>query len=187
MRRLDLHPRRKLRNPERHLRALARWPEKIITQLPAPEQCAGERFWNFKVPVYSKLVDPPHATPQTQRACITAILAAAEAIECSPRRPANCRVACLVSTPSLFQSEVTLFFDDDYFQTFLPREEGKRTYFEGGWVEDEPADAEALEDLAVAPPDGMTFHGGMLLRQHDPAWGPKPVEQTTWVWAFDYR
>ncbi len=95
------------------------------------------------------------------------------------------RVACLISTPSLFQSEVTLFFDDDYFRTFLPREEGNRTYFEGGWVEDESADVGALGDLAVAPPEGMTFHGGMLLRQYDPAWGSKPVEQTTWVWSFD--
>lgn len=187
MRRLDLYPRRKLRNPERHLRALARWPSRIVEHLPSPEQCAGERFWNFKVPVYSKLVDPPHATAVTQRACIATILAAAEAVERSESRPANCRVACLVSTPSLFQSEVTLFFDDDYFRTFLPREEGKRTYFEGGWVEDEPVDSGALGDLAMDPPDGMTFHGGVLVRQYDPAWGPRPAEQTTWVWAFDYR
>jgi Protein of unknown function (DUF3916) len=187
MRRLDLHPHRKLRNPGRHLRAFARWPERIVQQLPTPDQCAGQRFRNFKVPVHAKLVDPLHATPEMQRACLSVILAAAQAIERSPLRPANCRVACLVSTPSLFQSEVTLFFDDTYFQTFLPREEGKRTYFEGGWVEDEPADVEALGELAVAAPDGMTFHGGMLLRQYDPDWGPKPVEQITWVWSYPPR
>jgi hypothetical protein len=33
---------------------------------------------------------------------------------------ANCRVACLVTTPFLFQSEVTLFFDEAYFSGFLP-------------------------------------------------------------------
>jgi hypothetical protein len=187
MRRLDLHPLRKLRNPDRHLRALARWPERLVAQLPTAGQCAGERFWNFRVPVYSKLVDPPHAILQTQRACLAAILAAAEAVEKSERRPPDCRIACLVSTPSMFQSEVTLFFDEDYFQTFLPREEGKRTYFEGGWVEDEPVEADALGDLAVTAPEGMTFHGGVLLRQYDPAWGSKPVEQMTWVWAFERR
>ena len=187
MRRLDLHPSKKLRNPGRHLRALLRWPQRIVPQLPTDEQCADTRFWNFKVPVFSKLVDPPHATPETQRACIATLLATAEAIERSDRRPSSCRVACLVSTPSLFQSEVTLFFDDDYFRTFLPREEGSRTYFEGGWVEDEPAEADALGDLAVPAPEGMTFHGGVLVRQYDPAWGRKPAEQTTWVWSFARR
>jgi hypothetical protein len=40
----------------------------------------------------------------------------------------------------------------------------------------------------VAAPDGMTFHGGMLLRQYDPVgWGPKPVAQTTWVWSYPLR
>lgn len=187
MRRLDLHPDKKLRNPGRHLRALARWPDQIVGQLPPPEAIAGQRFWNFKVPVFSKLVDPPHATLEAQRACIAAVFAAAAAIEHASRRPPGCRVACLVSTPSLFQSEVTLFFDDGYFQTFLPREEGKRSYFEGGWVEDEPADPDTLTAFALKPPAGMTFHGGVLLRQYDPAWGPEPAEQTTWVWAFERR
>ena len=81
MRRLDLRPLKKLRNPGRHLRALARWPERIVAQLPTAGQSASERFWNFKIPVFSKLVDPPHATLQTQRACLAAILAASEAVE----------------------------------------------------------------------------------------------------------
>ncbi len=187
MRKLDIHPDKKLRNPGRHLRALSRWPEQIVQQLPSPEQCEGARYWNFKIPVYSKLVDPEHATLATRRACLAVILAAAEAVERSPHRPADCRVACLVSTPSLFQSEVTLFFDDAYFETFLPREEGKRTYFDGGWVEDEPADIADLGDLAMPAPEGMELRGGVLLRQYDPAWGPKPVEQTTWVWAYGRR
>jgi len=187
MRRLDLHPRRKLRNPGRHLRALARWPERIVEQLPTQAAVDGERFWNFKVPVFSKLVEPPHATPETQRACIAAIFAAAEAVERSVRRPQGCRVACLVSTPSLFNSEVTLFFDDGYFRTFLPEEDPKRHVFEGGWVEAETADEREMSALAPAAPEGLAFFGGLLLRQYDPVWGPEPVEGTTWVWAFDFR
>ena len=66
MRRLDLYPKKKLRNPARHLRELARWPERIIDQLPDPAQLAGQRYWNFKVPVFAKLVEPPHATQEAQ-------------------------------------------------------------------------------------------------------------------------
>src|SRR5262245_61983991 len=135
MRRLDLHPRKKLRNPQRHLRQLARWPERIVDQLPDPALLAGQRYWNFKVPVFAKLVEPPHATPETQRACIAALFAAAEAIERSARRPPNSRIACLITIPFLFESEVTLFFDEGYFRSFLPVESKKRTEFEGGWIE----------------------------------------------------
>ncbi len=187
MRRLDLRPARKLRNPQRHLRQLALWPQRIVEGLPMPDQLAGERFWNFKVPVFSKLVDPPHATIEARRACIAAIFAAAEAIERSERRPGNCRVACLVSTPSLFQSEVTLFFDEDYFHTFLPPEEASRHVFDGGWVEAEPAAEDEIRALAPDAPEGLAFRGGVLMRQYDPVWGPEPVEGSTWVWAYPRR
>lgn len=191
-RRLDLHPDKKLRNPGRHLRQLARWPERIVGELAAlgerdPKAHLGGRFVNFKVPVFQKLVEPPHATAETQRACMAAILDAARAIEMSDKRPADCRVACLISTPTLFNSEVTIFFDEDYFRTFLPREEGKRNYFDGGWIEDELVEADALGDLRVEAPVGMEFFGGTLLRQYDPSWGPRPVEQVTWVWAYPRR
>jgi len=186
MRRLDLHPQRKLRNPGRHLRALARWPERIVAQLPSPARCAGERFWNFKIPVYAKLVEPPHATLETQRACIATILAAAEAVERSERRPPACRVACLVSTPSLFQSEVTLFFDDDYFRTFLPPEERSRSLYDDGWIEAEPDENVAISAIVPPAPAGLHFFGGTLMRQYETGW-PGPVKQTTWLWAFQFR
>ena len=186
MRRLDIRPRKKLRNPARHLRSLARWPDQIVKQLPAGADLAGERFWNFKVPVFAKIVEPPHATPEAQRACITAIFAAAEAIERSDRRPKGCRVACLVTTPFLFESEVTLFFDDDYFRTFLPVSEKSRTAYEGGWVEAEPADAGAIAGIMPKTPEGLAFHGGNILREYDPAWG-RDSERFNWIWAFERR
>lgn len=187
MRRLDLRPAKKLRNAQRHLRQLAQWPERIVAELPSPELSAGERFWNFKVPVYSKLVDPPHATDATKRACISAIFAAADAIEHARGRPADCRVACLVSSPSLFQSEVTLFWDEDYFRTFLPPEDASRHVFDGGWVEAEPAEDDEIVALAPSAPAGLERLGGVLMRQYDPVWGPEPVSATTWVWAYPRR
>lgn len=155
--------------------------------LPEAEDYVRERFLNFKVPVFSKLVEPPHATVETQLACIAAIFAAARAIEVSVKRPKNCRVACLVSTPSLFNSEVTLFFDEMYFSTFLPQEEGKRNYFDGGWIESEPAEIDVVREIVPETPEGLAFCGGTLLRQYDPTWGPKPVEQFTWVWSYPRR
>jgi hypothetical protein len=187
MRRLDLRPDRKLRNPARHLRQLARWPERIVHQLPTSAELAGGRYWNFKVPVFSKVVEGRHATPEAQRACIAAMFAAAAAIERSPSRPSGCRVACLVTTPLLFESEVTLFEDEDYFRSFLPRPATSRTEFGGGWIEASPADPAEIAAIRPPEPEGLAFMGGTRLVQHDPEWQATPVSRCNWVWAYPRR
>lgn len=192
VRRTDLHPDRKLRDPQREMELLAQWPEQIVGTMLAlgerkPEAHFGGRYWNFKIPVNQKLVEPPYATAETQRLCIAQIFAAAQAIETSDKRPVDCRVACLISSPSLFMSEVTVFFDEAYFSTFLPQEDGKRNYFDDGWVESEPAEIDVIREMLPPAPEGLEFCGGTLMRQYDPTWGPKPVEQFSWVWAFPRR
>lgn len=186
MRRLDLRPQKRLRNPARHLRALARWPARIVDQLPTADVLAGERFWNFKLPVFSKLVEPPHATAETQRACLAAIFASAGALEHSPRRPRDCRIACLVTTPSLFQSEVTLFFDEAYFSGFLPVSDRARTDYDGGWIEASPADGATIADIVPPAPAGLDFLGGTALHEVDHAW-ERDVDYVNWVWAYPRR
>jgi hypothetical protein len=185
MRRLDLHPDRKLRNPARHLRALARWPERIVAQIPSAEDLGDSRFWNYKIPVYSKVVEGRHATPEAQRAAIAALFAAAEAIERAPAKPPNTRIACLITTPFLFESEVTLFADEDYFRSFLPIPGAKRTPFDGGWIESSPADPSTLSAILPPAPPGLIFRGGTNLLQHDEAWERSPIVCTNWVWAFE--
>jgi hypothetical protein len=184
MRRLDFHPQRKLRNPGRHLRALARWPQEIAAQIPDAAVLDGERFWHWKIQVFSKLVDPPHAMPDTQRAALAALFAAAATVEASPRRPPGSRVAVMANTPRLFDSEVTLFLDDDYFRTFLPPAGKSRTPMMEGWVEAEPADPALIADILPPAPEGLAFHGGTVIREFDPEWRPEPLERINWVWAF---
>jgi hypothetical protein len=187
MRRLDLHPLKKLRNPQRHIRSLARWPAQIELALPETAELAARRYWAFKIPVFSKVIEPPHATPETQRACFAVLFAAAEAVERSPLRPAECRVAILATTPFLFQSEVTLFRDETYFRSFLPPGAAARTEIESGWIEAAPADPAALEGLAPAAPEGLEFMGGTRLTEFDPEWGEAPVARVNWVWAYPRR
>jgi hypothetical protein len=187
VRRLDVRPQKKLRNPARHLRQLALWTERIVTQLPSSADLAGDRYWNFKVPVFAKVIEPPHATLETQRACLAAIFAAAQAIERSADRPANCRVACLVTTPFMFESEVTLFSDEDYFRSFLPVAKTSRTDYEGGWVEASPVDPAEIEGLRPPEPAGLEFLGGTRLREGREESPGEVFDRINWVWAFPRR
>jgi hypothetical protein len=189
VRRLDLNPQKKLRNPQRHLRSLARWPAEIELALPETKQLEGQRYWAFKAPVFSKVVEPPHATEETQRTLFAALFAAAATIEHSALRPAGCRVAVLATTPFMFQSEVTLFPDEDYFGSFTPPKKPGRTEMAGGaWIAAERAEIGEVAHLLPEPPAGFTFHGGTRLTQFDPEWGDEqPVERVNWVWAYDRR
>ena len=101
------------------------------------------------------------------------------------QRPKGCRVACLVTTPFLFQSEVTLFFDEDYFRTFLPVSEAKRTEFDGGLGRGTsrrmPPRSRCSRRLRQG---GWTFYGGTMLREYNELTGAA-VERVNWVWAFN--
>lgn len=186
-----MRPAKKLRNPDRHLRGLARWRDWIAETLPEAWQVEGERFWNFKVPVFSKVCDPPHATDEMQRSCLASILAAAAALEASERTPRPCRVACLVQTPAMFGSEVTLFYDDDYYSSFLPQTSANSTQYDGGWVSAEPADPAVIAAIRAPEPEGMVFRGGTRIEQFEADWdengGGRQWTSYTWVWSFERR
>ncbi|WP_063046890.1 DUF3916 domain-containing protein [Nocardia pseudovaccinii] len=187
MRRLDLQPTKKLRNPRRHLRQLARWPERIVEQIPDSSSLVDERYWNFKLPAAEKLVEPPYATNAIRKACLVALFEAAEAVEHSARRPENSRVACLVTTPFLFSSEVTIFLSEDYFHSFLPVPDVQRTDYRDGWVEASPADASLLNPIRPPEPNGLEFFGGTRLLQFDEEGSHHLIDSINWVWAFPRR
>ncbi|MFX0580621.1 DUF3916 domain-containing protein [Nocardia nepalensis] len=184
MRRLDLQPKKKLRNPGRHLRQLARWPERIVEQIPDASRLVDQRYWNFKLPVIAKLVEPPYATNAIRTACLAAVFAAAEAVERSARRPENSRVACLVTTPFLFNSEVTIFLSEDYFHGFLPVADVGRTTYQGGWVETSPADASLLDPIRPPEPNGLEFLGGTRFLEFDEDLPDHLFDSINWIWAF---
>jgi len=93
----------------------------------------------------------------------------------------------LLRTPFLFGSDVTLFFDEDYFRTFLPAASAsaRRSLHDGGWVEAGPADAAAIQSIAPPLPDGLGLEGGVWLREFEEGRGVS--ERMTWVWAFRFR
>ena len=89
MRRLDLRPLRKLRNPGSNLRSLALWAERIVGNLLMQAPFEGERLWRFRVPVFARLDEPLHATVETQRACMLRSLRRRAGSPPKPRREAS--------------------------------------------------------------------------------------------------
>jgi hypothetical protein len=109
----------KTRGKRRRLRALDRWAEELgSAAIPErPERCD---FWNNKLPVQGTLVRPPTTTRDLRRRAIAAMLRAATLMSRSVDTQATeyRRVACLITSPDLFHSEVTVFYARDYYRRF---------------------------------------------------------------------
>ncbi len=118
MRRLSIHrPLQKVRNPARHLRSLACWADSFVDDYPEREA----KYINFKLATLDRLVEGPTAKLEWQRVAVAQLIKAA--LHLVAARPANEQgrswVAMLLGYPSLWSSEVTVFFERDYLNRFI--------------------------------------------------------------------
>jgi hypothetical protein len=107
----------KVRGVERRLRALDRWVEDFADIEPYHE---GRRYFNYRIPVLDRLVSPPTTTKEIQKRATTSLLKAATHLQKSSLRKAlpYYRVAVLLVLPRMFYSEVTVFYSEDYYNSF---------------------------------------------------------------------
>lgn len=108
----------KVRGVPRRLAALHHWAQAFADYQPAPKP--EQQFQHWKIPVLDRLVDPPTSQHKIQKQAIQSLLLAADhlAKNASSSGLPYCRAAVLLTLPYLHQSEVTLFFDKDYYQGF---------------------------------------------------------------------
>jgi hypothetical protein len=121
MRRFDLHPLKKLRNPRRHLRSLRKWGDGFAGFDGTAYKDFTDRFDHWRIPIHAKLIGDKHTTPEIQAEVIQCLVDAAANLHAA--LPPTCRhmpAATLISYPFLFNSEVTLFVDPDYFSRSNP-------------------------------------------------------------------
>lgn len=119
MRRLSItRPYAKVRGVERRLKALDRWANSLREAMPAHKD---ERFWNYKIPVLDRLVCPPTTNMDIQGRALEAMIKAAVNLSqnSSAKELPYYRVAVLLVLPNMFHSEVTVFYDSDYYHSFL--------------------------------------------------------------------
>jgi hypothetical protein len=106
-----------------------------------------QRYWNWKIPVIDSLVQGPQARVEVQALCVQQLLEAARHLaEAADHSHGYYRVACLLVWPWLHQSEVTVFYDRDYYLSFLGQHNAL-------------APLRLSDTLALALPDGFIEHG----------------------------
>jgi len=122
MRRLSFNrPNEKVRNPERHLRSLRKWAKGFEVFYP---ERTGNRYQNFKLWTLDRLIEGSQSKPEWKQEAIAQLLVAAENLKNSQPEDEKDKswVAVLLCYPNLWSSEVTVFFDKEYLNSFIPAE-----------------------------------------------------------------
>ena len=121
MRRISVkRPKAKVRGVERRMRALDKWADSFDGYFPS--EYSQERYWNWKLPVLDRLVEPPTTSDEIQSRCAQAILRAAKnLLEARPKEYDQAVVSALITYPDMFSSEICIFFDREYFDSFFDR------------------------------------------------------------------
>lgn len=108
-----------LRGVPRRLRALEHWASSFRDEY-YPRSERMERYTHWKIPVHEALVEGTRARIEVQAFCIQQLLEAASHLSrAADRSQGYYRVACLLTWPWVHQSEITLFYDRDYYLGFL--------------------------------------------------------------------
>ncbi|WP_417442060.1 DUF3916 domain-containing protein [Idiomarina sp.] len=122
MRRLSFNrPNEKVRNPKRHIRSLKRWAKGFEGFYP---ERTGDLYQNFKIWTLDRLIEGPKSKLEWKQEAIRQLLQVAENLIKAKPESENGKsgVAVLLCHPNLWSSEVTVFFDKEYLDSFIPTE-----------------------------------------------------------------
>jgi hypothetical protein len=114
------------------MRALRQWAASFANYFPSAQELAeNPRYWNWKIPVDSGLVEGRYTTPELQQECAQLLIdACSSLIGAKPEWAKSHRVTCCICLPDIFTSEICIYSDEDYYQGKVSRSSSEYGYQE---------------------------------------------------------
>ncbi|MHA7000258.1 DUF3916 domain-containing protein [Aeromonas schubertii] len=178
MRRISVNrPKEKVRGIKRRLRALDNWADSFEGCFPS--EYADEKYCNWKIPVLDRLVGPPTTTNEIQAHCAQAILRAVKHLfEARPDEYNYAIVSALITYPQMFGSEVCIFFDKEYYDSFYDRN--------SEWQSLTPIENRKLSSVLNFDVPNPIIQKGYVHRTKDEWEGEITTYEEEW-WSFSAR
>ncbi len=111
-------------------------------------------FWHLHLPVSQSFIDSSRTPSDVRKLCMqTLIDRTKHLIDIKPALDVKTRVVALISLPELWESQIIVFFGEDYFGGFFDRddEEQRWTLL--------PFERSILKELDLKMPGGLTEIG----------------------------
>ena len=88
-----------------------------------PVEYKDKEFWHLHLPVPESFIDSPRTPFSIRKLCVqTLIDRVSYLINLKPEDFKDCRVAASLSLPRLWDSQIILFIDRNYFNSFFNRD-----------------------------------------------------------------
>lgn len=116
------HRRSKVRGARRKCRAMIEAIEAGTTTFPA-EQEPECGYWHVHLPVDQAFIDSQKTPHWVRRQCVQCLIDGAERLRyLKPKSRESIRVVTCISSPELWDSQIIVFFDHEYFSSFFDRD-----------------------------------------------------------------
>ena len=126
---------KKIRGNKRKLNAFKRHLTEAVSEFPSEDyEACG--YWHMHMPCSQSWIDQNTFSTRQRKECILAILEATEHLISIKRNRKNTRVVCSISWPSLWDSQIIVFFGSDYYDRFFDRRSPEQEWTEkpAGWL-----------------------------------------------------
>lgn len=174
MRRIALRTmtRARVRGLRRKCGAMIDKIDAIANEIPT-EHRKGCGYWHAHLPVAQAFIDSPRTPGSVRRLCVQSIVEAADRLRSRQQaRTIQCRVVAAVELPGLFNSQIIVFFGDDYFSSFFQRDTPEQR-----WTPLEPRRSLAREWTLKVP-------GGFVERGFEEVIAEEDYQHRGELWFF---
>lgn len=140
---------KKIRGKKRKLSSLIERINSLTEDFPEEQ-----RYWHMHLPVAQSFIDSPKTPKSIRKKCIqTLIDRTAHLNSIKPDNEKFQRVVTLIDLPKLWNSQIVVFFDEDYFNNFFIRDNPEQTW--------KPIvdDKEFLKEWNLEIPNGLFLTG----------------------------
>ncbi len=113
------------------------------------EDRPGCGYWHLHMPCSNAFIDASLQPTRLRRACVAAVLRAAEHLRAIKPPEVEARVVVCLTWPTLWDAQIIVFFGEDYYGRFFDRNEPEQTWtrLEQSWL---------TPTLRLPVPDGCT-------------------------------
>ncbi len=153
---LVFEPAPRLRKPEKYLAAMADWAKGFQGWYPEDNEETRHRgHIHWHAPCDRRLMDPPWAKPEHQRAALQTMLDVAASLKAArPRELDWQRIYTVIPWPGAWGSEVGIFTDFDYGRDFEKRNHPVQT-----WTPLDPKKRSLAREIGLKIPKGFVEAG----------------------------
>jgi len=141
----------------------------------------SDGLWYERIPVFQKVVAPPHTSAELQKQCAQLLIDAATRLRHARlRERENDRIYAFMTIPDMFDSFVEVSSKPNPNLFFNREELSERQGDDADWSEHFELSSNRVEGWDLAVPDGFKVLGRGV-RWFDGSWMSAPMEVEEWA------